>query len=58
MEDLMAADGNLLQGEIIDDPEGEEKDVEMLLTSFLKALLLEQGDALRPVAEPIREALK
>ena len=38
----MAADGSLLQGEIVENPETEEKDVEKLLMSFLRALLDEQ----------------
>jgi hypothetical protein len=38
----MAADGSLLQGEVIEDPKGEEKDVERLLRGFLRALLEEQ----------------
>jgi hypothetical protein len=38
----MATDTNLLTGEIIDDPEGQERDVEQLLVSFLHALIQEQ----------------
>lgn len=38
----MAADGNLLQGEITENPDTEEKDVETLLASFLHALIEEQ----------------
>ena len=38
----MAADGSLLQGEVIDDPEKEDRDVEKLLSGFFRALLDEQ----------------
>ena len=38
----MAADGSLLQGEVVENPENEERDVERLLSGFLKALLDEQ----------------
>ena len=38
----MATDTNMLMGEIIENPEGQERDVELLLANFLKALLEEQ----------------
>lgn len=38
----MATDTNLLMGEVIDNPEGEEKNVEQLLSGFLQALIEEQ----------------
>ena len=38
----MAADGQLLQGEITEDPAAEERDVERLLAGFLQALIQEQ----------------
>lgn len=41
----MAADGRLLQGEVIENPVSEEKDVEMLLAGFLSALIAEQEHA-------------
>jgi hypothetical protein len=38
----MATDTRLLMGEIIEDPEGQQKDVEQLLLGFLRALIEEQ----------------
>jgi hypothetical protein len=38
----MATDTRLLMGEIIEDPEGQKRDVELLLIGFLQALLEEQ----------------
>ncbi len=38
----MAADGNLLQGEVTENPANEEKDVEKLLSAFMRALVEEQ----------------
>jgi hypothetical protein len=38
----MATDITLLQGEVIEDPEGQERDVEKLLLGLLQALLEEQ----------------
>ena len=38
----MGADGNLLQGEVNEDSQAIEKDVEKLLAGFLKALIVEQ----------------
>jgi hypothetical protein len=38
----MSTDTNILMGEVIDDPERQEKDVELLLVGFLKALIDEQ----------------
>jgi hypothetical protein len=38
----MATDTNMLMGEIIENPEGQERDVELLLANFLKALIEEQ----------------
>ncbi len=38
----MATDTNLLMGEMIEDPTGQEKNVEQLLVGFLKALIAEQ----------------
>ncbi len=40
----MATQTEYLMGEIIDDPENEKKDVQMLLASFLDSLLKEQQD--------------
>jgi hypothetical protein len=42
MEDGMATDMTLLQGEVVEDPEGQDMDVERLLIGFLKALLEEE----------------
>lgn len=38
----MGTDTYLLMGEVIEDPEGQERDVEQLLQGLLKALLREQ----------------
>lgn len=38
----MAADGNLLKGEVNEDPKTEERHVEQLLQGLLGALLSEQ----------------
>ena len=38
----MAADGKILQGEVIENPGSEKKDVERLLAGFLRALLDER----------------
>jgi hypothetical protein len=38
----MATDTSLLMGEVIEDPQGQQKDVEILLVGFLKALIAEQ----------------
>lgn len=38
----MATDTNLLMGEVVEDPEKEERNVERLLIGFLHALLEEQ----------------
>ena len=38
----MAADTTQLQGEIIEDPEKQEMDVENLLAGFIRALIAEQ----------------
>jgi hypothetical protein len=38
----MATDMTLLQGEVVEDPEGQDMDVERLLIGFLKALLEEE----------------
>lgn len=38
----MGTDATLLMGEIIEDPAGQEKDVEQFLMGFLKALIDEQ----------------
>jgi hypothetical protein len=38
----MATDTLLLMGEVIEDPDGQERDVEMLLANFLRALIDEQ----------------
>jgi len=35
----MAVDGNLLQGEVTENPAHDERDVEKLLVGFLRALL-------------------
>jgi hypothetical protein len=42
MEDGMAADTQLLQGEVVEDPSSQKLDVEGLLAAFLHALLEEQ----------------
>lgn len=39
----MAIDANLLQGEVSQDPESEEKDIQQLLLGFLRALIEEQA---------------
>ena len=39
----MAADTNLLQGEIAENPENKKLDVEAFLAAFLSALLKEQS---------------
>ncbi len=41
----MATDTTLLMGEVIEDPEGQQRDVEYLLLNFLKALVKEQHSA-------------
>jgi len=38
----MAADGQLLQGEVVENPGSEDRNVERLLAGFLRALLDEQ----------------
>jgi len=38
----MATDTTLLMGEVIENPDGQERDVEFLLISLLRALLDEQ----------------
>lgn len=38
----MGADGNLLQGEVTENPAAEDKDVEQLLLRFLESLVEEQ----------------
>lgn len=38
----MGTDTRLLMGEVIENPEGQERNVEFLLVSFIKALLEEQ----------------
>jgi hypothetical protein len=38
----MATDTKLVQGEVIEDPETQESDVEALLMGFLQSLLREQ----------------
>ncbi|MBI2712808.1 MAG: hypothetical protein HYX41_08150 [Bdellovibrio sp.] len=43
----MGADGNLLKGEITEDPKAEERKVEELLCGFLKALVNEQLEGLK-----------
>jgi hypothetical protein len=39
----MAADGQILQGEVNESPKSAEIDVEAMLTGFLKALIEEQA---------------
>ena len=39
----MAADGNLLKGEVTEDPKTSDQEVEKLLQGLLGALLTEQG---------------
>jgi hypothetical protein len=39
----MSVDTNLLMGEVIENPEGQPRDVEQLLVGFLRALIEEQG---------------
>jgi hypothetical protein len=41
-EDSMAADGNLLKGEVTENPVTEEQEVERLLKGLLRAMLAEQ----------------
>jgi hypothetical protein len=41
----LGADGNLLQGEISEQLEQEDKDVELLLLGFIQALLREQQES-------------
>jgi len=45
----MATDTSLLQGEVIDDPEGQERDVERLLVGFVRALMDEQRNVVSEV---------
>jgi len=47
MEDgkRMAADGNLLQGQVNEDPTTEKRNVDGLIQGFLRALIAEQGGA-------------
>jgi hypothetical protein len=42
MEDRMATDTNILQGEVVEDPTIQELNVEKMLIGFLRALLEEQ----------------
>lgn len=49
----MAADGNLLKGEVSENPSTNEGDVERLLLGFVRALLAEQkGGSATPAAVP------
>lgn len=41
----MAADTQLLQGEVVENPSNEGLDVEGMLAAFLRALLAEQTEA-------------
>ena len=52
MEDrnIMATDTSLIQGEVVEDPNALEMDVERLLIGFLRALLDEQGTGPWPKA--------
>ena len=43
---MMGADIHLLMGEVINNPEGEERDVEALLLLLLKSLVQEQQSSL------------
>lgn len=54
----MAADGNLLQGIVIEDPASEGRDVERLLSSLFQALVAEQreGVTYKLDGAPAREA--
>ena len=40
----MAADTQLLQGEVVENPGSQKVDIEGLLADFLRALLVEQGE--------------
>ncbi|MBC7690405.1 MAG: hypothetical protein H7222_01440 [Methylotenera sp.] len=40
----MAVDGQLLRGEVSENPQGEEKNIEQLLSGFLHALVMELND--------------
>ena len=53
MEDgkRMAADGNLLQGQVNENPTTEKKDVDALLKGLIEALLVEQRGG-RPQMAP------
>lgn len=49
----MATDMNLLMGEVIENPEGQTRNVEQLLHGFLSALLKEQTVPLPKEAQPV-----
>ncbi len=48
----MAADMNLLRGEVVENPKTQELEIEALLAGFLRALLDEQKPEGKP-AQPI-----
>lgn len=52
----MATDMKLLMGEVIENPEGQERDVEKLLIGFLRSLVEEQKilDHANPPSEATR----
>ena len=50
----MAADSNLLQGQVTEDPATEKRDVDALLNGLLQALLAEQRSPRRMSAPKVQ----